>query len=78
MFDAVKKLRQSIPSTGQGVFITTADYHKAAHEVATENGFPRIGLVNGSQLVDLLVAYWGGIPTEFQERLGLRPGLVKI
>ena len=28
------------------------------------------------QLVDLLVAHWSDIPREFQERLGLKPGLV--
>ena len=76
--NTVKKLRQSIPSTGQGIFITTADYQKAAHEIAEEIGFPRIGLIDGRKLVDLLGAYWSGIPVEFQERLGLRQGLVRI
>ena len=42
------------------------------------SGFPRIGLINGRQLVDLLVEHWGDIPPEFQERLGLKPGLVRI
>jgi restriction system protein len=42
-----------------------------------QQGFPRIGLVNGRQLVDLLVAHWSDIPPEFQERLGLKPGLVR-
>lgn len=76
--NTVKKLRQSIPSTGQGIFITTADYQKAAYEVADEIGFPRIGLIDGRQLVDLLSQYWSGIPEDFQERLGLRQGLVRI
>jgi predicted Mrr-cat superfamily restriction endonuclease len=72
----VKQLRQSIPNNGQGAFITTADYEQQAEAVATESGFPRIGLVNGRQLVDLLVEHWTDIPEEFQERLGLKPGLV--
>jgi restriction system protein len=72
----VRQLRQAIPFGGQGAFITTADFQKAAFEVALETGFPRIGLVNGSQLVDLLVEHWTDIPAEFQERLGLKPGLV--
>jgi len=73
----VKQLRASIPSGGQGAFITTADFQVAAADVALEIGFPRIGLVNGRQLVDLLIEHWGDIPQEFQDRLGLKPGLVK-
>jgi restriction system protein len=75
--NTVKHLRSSIPSQGQGAFITTADFQSAAADVALEQGFPRIGLINGRQLVDLLVEHWDDIPPEFQERLGLRKGLVK-
>jgi len=74
----VKQLRQSIPNGGQGAFITTSDYQVDAHNVALEPGFPRIGLVNGRQLVDLLVEHWEDIPEEFQSQLGLRPGLVRV
>lgn len=73
----VKQLRASIPSNGQGAFITTADFQPTAADVALQPGFPRIGLVNGRQLVDLLVEHWSDIPTEFQERLGLKRGLVR-
>ena len=72
----VRQLRQAIPFGGQGAFITTADLQKAAADVALEPGFPRIGLVNGRQLVDLLVEHWADIPAEFRERLKLKPGLV--
>ena len=75
--NTVKHLRASIPSQGQGAFITTADFQTAASEIALAQGFPRIGLINGRQLVDLLVEHWNDIPPEFQERLGLKPGLVK-
>lgn len=74
--NTVKQLRQAIPFGGQGAFITTADFQPAAHQVALEPHFPRIGLVNGRQLVDLLVEHWDDIPVEFQEMLGLRLGLV--
>ena len=74
----VRQLRQAIPFGGQGAFITTADYQAKAADVATELGFPRIGLINGHQLVDLLVQHWASIPEEFRERLGLKPGLVRI
>jgi restriction system protein len=75
--NVVKQLLASIPSNGQGSFITTADFQSAAADVALQQGFPRIGLVNGRQLVDLLVEHWGDIPPEFRERLGLKPGLVR-
>jgi len=73
----VKQLRQAIPFGGQGAFITTADFQGAAAEVALEVGFPRIGLINGRQLVDLLIEHWDDIPPEFRERLDLKPGLVR-
>ena len=73
----VKQLRQAIPLGGQGAFITTADYQAAAAEAALEAGFPRIGLINGRHLVDLLIEHWGEIPPDFRERLGLKPALVR-
>ncbi|KRE14234.1 hypothetical protein ASE66_12595 [Bosea sp. Root483D1] len=72
----VRQLRQAIPFGGQGAFITTADFQRQAFDVALENGFPRIGLVNGRQLVDLLVEHWDDIPSAFQDRLSLKRGLV--
>jgi restriction system protein len=76
--NTVRQLRQAIPYGGQGAFITTADFQGAAADVALDPGFPRIGLVNGRQLVDLLVEHWNDIPLEFRERLGLKPGLVRL
>jgi HJR/Mrr/RecB family endonuclease len=73
----VKALRQSIPAGGQGAFITTADFQLKAYDSALEQGFPRIGLVNGRQLVDLLVEHWIDIPEDFKSKLGLKPGLVR-
>jgi predicted Mrr-cat superfamily restriction endonuclease len=74
----VRQLRQSIPYGGQGAFITTADFQTAAADIALDPGFPRIGLINGRQLVDLLIQHWSDIPPEFRERLGLKPGLVLV
>ena len=72
----VRSLRQAIPFGGQGAFITTADFGSKASDVAVEQGFPRIGLINGHQLVDLLIEHWNDIPPGFRELLGLKPGLV--
>lgn len=74
--NTVKSLRQSIPFGGQGAFIATCDFQNAAKEVALESGFPRIGLINGNQLVDILVEHWEDIPIEFKEKLNLKLGLV--
>ena len=75
--NVVRQLRQAIPTGGQGAFITTAGYQAQATDVAGEQGFPRIGLINGHQLVDLLIEHWDSMPEEFRERLGLRKGLVR-
>lgn len=72
----VIKLRQVIPAGGQGAVITTADFAKKAYDAATEPGFPRVGLINGHQLVDMLVEHWDDIFEEFRDKLGLILGLV--
>lgn len=72
----IKDLRSNIPVGGQGAFITTADFKSDAIEIATEAGFPRIGLINGHQLVDILTEHWEDIPVEFQQKIGLKLGLV--
>ena len=73
---AVEDVRRGIPFGGQGAFITTSDFAKGAVEAASAPEFPHIGLVNGSQLVDLLLEHWDDIPDEFRNRLNLKPGLV--
>jgi restriction system protein len=74
--NVVKALRQNIPSNGQGAFIVTCDFQSAAKDIALEPGFPRIGLINGNQLVDILVEHWDDIPVEFRDKLNLKLGLV--
>ena len=74
----VRDLRAAIPRDGQGAFVTTSDFERAAHEVALDPMFPRIGLINGRQLVELLVEHWADLPEEFRRKLGLRPGLVPL
>lgn len=74
--NVVKSLRSNIPSGGQGAFITTADFQRKAHEIANQIGFPRIGLINGEQLVDILTKHWEDIPDEFKDKIGLKIGLV--
>jgi len=73
---SVKALRQNIPSNAQGAFITTCDFQPKALEIATELGFPRIGTVNGDQLVDLLTEKWDFIDEDLRQKLGLKKGLI--
>ena len=74
----IKELRQSIPHESQGVFITTADYQDNALKIAVETGFPRIGTINGRQLVDLLSEKWEDLelPEEIRAKLRLKRGLI--
>ncbi len=72
----VRDLRGRIPIGAQGTFVTTSDYTKEARRVAEEEGFARVGLINGEQLVDLLTQHWNDIPDEFRSALGLKPILV--
>jgi len=74
----VRDLRGRIPVGERGALITTADFSPKAVEIASEAGFAPVGLINGEQLVDLLVQYWGEIDEEFRARLGLKPGLVPV
>ena len=74
---AVKDLRKVIPIGGQGAVITTSDFDSKAKQAANETGFPRIGLIDGRQLVDLLIEHWNAESlTHFHELLELKPGLV--
>lgn len=74
--NVVKSLRANIPSGGQGAFITTAGFQKKAKDIAIEQGFPRIGLIDGEQLVDILAEHWNDIPQEFRDKLNLKTGLI--
>ena len=73
----VRSLRQAIPRDAQGAFITTAEFDKKSSDIALDPNFPRIGLINGPKLVDLLFEHWNDIPDSFQDKLGLKPGLVR-
>lgn len=69
-------LRGRIPSGSRGLFVTTSEFRTDARKASDESGFPEIGLVNGSQFVELLIEYWAVIQDGFKSQLGLRLGLV--
>ena len=78
----VKKLHGAIPTGGQGAIITTSDFDKRAFAAADDPRFPRVTLITGRQLVELLMEHWNaeslavspdpddGVPS-WHERLGL-------
>jgi len=65
----VLKLRQSIPKDAQGAFFTTATFEKTCRAAAEDREFPRIGLVDGVALIDLLQEHMGKLTAERQEVL---------
>ena len=73
---AIKEFRASVPDKAQGAFVTTSVYTKKAREEAEKEGFKRIGLIDGGQLVDILTEEYDRLPTEIREKLGLRRALV--
>jgi restriction system protein len=72
----VKAFRGSIPQGAQGVFITTVQFQPKAREIAIQDGFPRIGTIDGQQLVDLLTEHWGDIDEDLRRKLRLKTGLI--
>ena len=73
----VTSLRGAIPDDGQGAIITTSSYTRTAVDAAEAPGFKSIRLIDGHQLVDMLVEHWNSEHiAEFHEQLGLKPGLV--
>ena len=89
---AIRQFRADIPMDYQGAFITTSSYQGKARGEAEREGYKRIYLVDGRQLVDLLSSHWDelvnlwnrnsdgssdeGGDFGFEEKLGLKRGLV--
>lgn len=73
---AVKEFRASVPDKAQGAFVTTSAYTKKAREEAEREGFKRIGLIDGEQLVGILAEQYDRLPAEVRDKLGLRRALI--
>jgi restriction endonuclease Mrr len=72
----IKDLRSSVPEKVQAAFVTTSGYTEKARNEAEREGFKRIGLVDGEQLVDILAGEYEQLPKEIREKLGLRRALL--
>ncbi len=72
----IKDFRASVPEKAQAAFVTTSRYTKPARKEAEREGFKRIGLIDGLQLVDILAEEYDHLPAQMREKLGLRRALV--
>lgn len=73
---AIRDFRGSVPEKSQGAFVATCSFNKKAYEEAVKPGFKRIGLVDGKQLVDIMVEHYERISSELRDRMRLRKALV--
>ncbi|MHB8624600.1 MAG: restriction endonuclease [Aggregatilineales bacterium] len=73
---AIHNFRASVPQDSEGAFVTTSDFTKKAREEADKTGFKRIGLVNGEQIVGILIERYDALPDTLKQKLRLRPTLM--
>lgn len=69
---------EGIPEKSQRAIITKTNYQQVAYGQAIMEGFKKIGLINGSQLVDILIDNYDDLPQELKDKLGFRKILVPL
>lgn len=74
----IRDFRGSVPEKAQAAFVTTADFASTARDEADKPGFKKIGLINGQQLVDILVDHYDTLSTEMKEELNLGRTLIPL
>ena len=67
----VTQLRGSLQVHQQGIIITTSDFSKAARKEASAPNKTRIGLINGEELIDLLIKHQVGVVEKTLKVIGL-------
>lgn len=72
----VRDFRGSVPEKSQGCIITTCAFRKKAREEAVKEGFKRIGLIDGPQLVEIMIEKYQDLSHEIKEKLKLKPVLM--
>ena len=73
---AVKQFRSSVPEKTQAAFVTTSDFTPKARDEAEKAGFKKIGLINGDQLIDILIETYENLSDEVRDKLKLRKPLI--
>lgn len=74
----IKDFRGSLPEKSEAAFVTTADFARTAREEAEKPGFKKIGLINGTQLVDILVEHYEALSPEMREELKFGRTLIPL
>ena len=74
--NAIKHFRSSVPERSQAAFVTTSDFTAKARDEAEKEGFKKIGLINGPQLVDILIEHYDDLDMEVRGQLKLRKTLI--
>lgn len=74
--NAIKRFRSSVPERSQAAFVTTSDFTSKARDEAEKEGFKKIGLINGTQLVDILIEHYDDLDVEVRNQLKLRKVLI--
>lgn len=72
----VQNVRGSLGAHDQGLIITTSDFGHGAREEASRPDRQPVGLLNGEELVNLLVAYGIGVERDTYDLLALTPNLI--
>lgn len=72
----VRDFRGSVPEKSQGCIITTSTFRKKARQEALKQGYKRIGLIDGAQLVEILIERYQDISKEMKDKLKLKPVLL--
>lgn len=73
----IRGFRAVVPDKFQAAFVTTSDYNRLAREEAVKADFKRIGLINGSQLVDILIEHYDDLADDPHQELGLSIEAIK-
>ncbi len=72
----IKRFRSSVPERAQAAFVTTSKFTSKARDEAEKEGFKKIGLISGAQLVDILIEHYDDLSAEVREKLNLRKTLI--
>ncbi len=72
----VRDFRGAVPDKSQACIITTCKFPRKARQEAVKDGYKRIGLIDGEQLVGLLTDNYMKLAPEIREKLNLKLALV--
>jgi len=64
----VRDFRGSVPEKSQGCIITTCAFQKRAKGEAVKEGFERIGLIDGAQLIEILIENYQDLSQKMKKK----------